>query len=113
MTNKLALLHNLSNHTKIFNTGQMTPLKHTNKRGNMERILSTRNLHCCREENNEGKWRYTIFEKATETPVISFTKKGLVHVYKAIDTLDIKDYKYYNQVVEIVKEVLKMEGGAK
>lgn len=79
----------------------------------MERLFSTRNLHCCREENNEGKWRYTIFEKATETPVISFSHKGIIHVYKAIDALDIKDYKYYNQVIEITKEILKMDGGMK
>ena len=79
----------------------------------MERIISTRNLHCCREENQEGKWRYVIFEKATNTPVISFSRKGLIHVYKAIDTLDIKDYRYYKQVVTITQEVLKIEGGKK
>lgn len=79
----------------------------------MERILSTRNLYCCREENKEGKWHYIVFEKATNTPVISFNSKGLVHIYKTIDALDIKDYKYYNQVVEITKEVLKMEYSAK
>lgn len=79
----------------------------------MEKIIATRNLECYRKENDNGEFRYVIYEKAGNTPVVSFSRKGLLHVTKAIDTMSIEDYKYFNQIKEITKEVLTMEGGVK
>lgn len=45
-------------------------------------------------------------------PVIAFSRKGLIHVSQTIPLL-IEDYKYYDQVEEVTKQVLIMEGGAK
>lgn len=78
----------------------------------MEKIIATKNLECYRKENEDGNWRYIIYEKAGNVPVIAFSRKGLMHVSRTIPLL-IEDYKYYEQVEEITKQVLIMEGNAK
>ena len=112
MTTKTVFWYNLPRRTKIFNTSQTMTLKQQNKRGIMEKIIATKNLECYRKENEDGRWRYVIYEKAGNVPVIAFSRKGILHVSKTIPLL-IEDYKYYAQVEEITKEVLIMDGGAK
>lgn len=106
MTNKIAMWHNLSKHTKISNTSQMKAFK----RGNMEKIIATKNLEGHRAENPDGKFSYVIVEKSTSKPIMAIDRQGLTNVFEGIEPVAIQDYKHYDQILEITKEILKMEG---
>lgn len=107
MTNKTLFWHNLPSELKIRNTRQMTPLKHTLKGENMEKLTSTRNLECYMAKNDQNERQYLIFEKTSpKTPIMACTGKGtLVHLSNTIPLL-IEDYKYYKQIEELVKQAI-------
>ena len=113
MAIKTVFWYNLPKDTKIFNTSQINGLKHTIKRGIMEKLMSTKNLECHKLEKDNGEWQYLIFEKNAKTPIMALGKDAkLQHLANTMPLL-IEDYKYYNQVCEIVSQIMIMLGGAK
>ena len=79
----------------------------------MEKVISTKNLACYRAEKEDGKHEYLVCEKATDTPIMTFTGNGKLHHLTNTIPLLIEDYKYYKQVCEIVSQVMIMEGALK
>ncbi len=83
----------------------------------MTKLTSTKNLECHFVENEQSERKYFIFEKVNpKTPVMACTGKGqLTHLSNTIPLL-IEDYKYFNQVEELVKQAIlhdKVMGVAK
>jgi len=81
----------------------------------MEKLISTKHLDLfyCEEE---GKSRYTVVEKKTNQPIVECGERGkLKHISKTIPLL-IDDYKYYNELEELIKQAMlweKLKGVAK
>ena len=83
----------------------------------MEKLISTKNLECYVSQNGQNERQYLIFEKVNpKTPVMACTGNGqLTHLSNTIPLL-IEDYKYFNQVEELVKQAIlhdKLVGVAK
>lgn len=83
------------------------PSKQTLKGEIMEKLTSTKNLECYVSRNEQNERQYLIFEKVNpRTPIMACTGKGqLTHLSNTIPLL-IEDYKYYNQVEELVKQAI-------
>ena len=79
----------------------------------MEKVIATRNLECYRAKKEDGKHEYVIYEKVTNSPIMSFTGNGKLHHLTNTIPLLIEDYRYYKQVCEIVSQVMVAEGGLK
>lgn len=78
----------------------------------MELKYSSENLECYVSIDQYGEKHYQIFEKGSNIPVIVCSSRGQLHLSKTIPLL-IEDYKYYNEVCDIVKKIIKEEGGVK
>lgn len=79
----------------------------------MEKIISTKNLECDRREENNGEWQFLIFEKNAKTPIMALGKDAkLQHLANTMPLL-IEDYKYYDEVCEIMAQLLTVIGGVK
>lgn len=75
----------------------------------MEKLGNTEHLNCFMALNDENRREYFIFEKGAKTPFMQFGGNGkLTHISNTIPLL-IEDYKYYNEVKDIVKDVIKFD----
>lgn len=88
-------------------------LKHQNKGEiKMELKYFSKNLKCYVLADQYGERHYQIFERNAKVPVIVCSSKGQLHLSKTIPLL-IEDYEYYDEVCNIVKEIIQDEKGAK
>jgi hypothetical protein len=78
----------------------------------MELKYGSENLECYMFIDQYREKHYQIFEKGSNIPVIVCSSKGHLHLSKTIPLL-IEDYKYYNEVCDVVKKIIKGEKGIK
>jgi hypothetical protein len=78
----------------------------------MELKYSSENLECYVLIDQYREKHYQIFEKGSNIPVIVCSSKGQLHLSKTIPLL-IENYKYYSEVCNIVKKIIKKERGKK
>lgn len=79
----------------------------------MEKIISTKNLECDRREKDNGEWQYLIFEKNAKTPIMALGKDAKMQHLANTMPLLIQDYEYYDELCDIMVQLLTVVGGVK